>query len=153
MKYPSITSATEQRLRKFLRSWIFFGVSVPRIAKALAMNEETTDPTPPPAVNGRGWNLVPTSSWKRSANSLVFWVWSHNEDSTEDDTKLHVDIYANGIWNNDIIPPIADMDSMWEEVVIDLDTFLGAVINVRFRMEEFDTGFKHDIVMGQLKAI
>lgn len=84
---------------------------------------------------------------------LSFWVWSNNEEPFEDDTKLHIDIKANGMWTNDVISPIEDMDSLWSQVFVDLTSFAGKIINIRFRMEEFDTGFKHDIAIDDVEIV
>ncbi|MEM7367369.1 MAG: PKD domain-containing protein [Bacteroidota bacterium] len=83
---------------------------------------------------------------------MEFWVWSNNEEPFEDDTKLHIDIKSNGVWFNDVISPIVDMDSLWEQIMVDLTAFAGTIINVRFRMEEFDTGFKHDIAIDDFRV-
>ncbi|MEM7367368.1 MAG: CARDB domain-containing protein [Bacteroidota bacterium] len=86
------------------------------------------------------------------APELEFWVWSNNEEPSDGDVDLHIDINADGVWVDDVIPAITDMDSMWEQVVIDLAAYSGTIIKVRFRTDEFNTGFRHDVAIDDFSV-
>jgi len=48
--------------------------------------------------------------------------------------ELHVDIFANDVWTNDIIPAlVGDQGNLWQQATIDLTPFAGQIINIRFR--------------------
>ncbi len=47
--------------------------------------------------------------------------------------SLQVDVYSNDIWNNAVIPVISgDQGTTWHLGVVDLSSYVGEVINVRF---------------------
>lgn len=47
---------------------------------------------------------------------------------------LHVDIFANDVWQNDVIPALTgNLGTQWNHAVINLAPFAGGIINVRFR--------------------
>lgn len=86
------------------------------------------------------------------APELEFWVWSNNEEPSDGDVDLHIDINSDGIWVEDVIPAITDMDSMWVPILIDLAAYSGTVIKVRFRTDEFNTGFRHDVAIDDFRV-
>ena len=48
--------------------------------------------------------------------------------------ELHLDIFANGMWTEDIIPVISgDQGNSWQTRVISLAAYSGSVVNLRFR--------------------
>ncbi|MEM7655519.1 MAG: hypothetical protein AAF399_05265, partial [Bacteroidota bacterium] len=86
------------------------------------------------------------------APEMEFWVWSENSDLTRDDMILHVDIGVGGVFTNDVITPIGHIGAGWNLVPIDLAPFAGSIIKVRFRIEEQDTGFQHDISIDDFRV-
>lgn len=48
--------------------------------------------------------------------------------------ELHVDIFANNIWTNDVIPMISgNQGNNWLQATIDLTPYAGQIVNIRFR--------------------
>ena len=48
--------------------------------------------------------------------------------------ELHVDVLVNGVWTNDVIPPISgNKGTFWKEKSVNLNTFAGNIVNIRFR--------------------
>jgi hypothetical protein len=47
---------------------------------------------------------------------------------------LHVDLYSNGQWNNDIIPVLSgNHGNTWLQSAVSLATYSGQIVNIRFR--------------------
>lgn len=62
--------------------------------------------------------------------SLSFWYHMYGASMGE----LHVDIFANGVWVNDIIPSISgDQGNQWLQASTNLTSYIGGKINIRFR--------------------
>jgi len=48
--------------------------------------------------------------------------------------ELHVDVYENSKWTDDIISPIVgNQGNSWKQATVDLSTYTGDVVNIRFR--------------------
>jgi hypothetical protein len=48
--------------------------------------------------------------------------------------QLHIDILINGIWTNDITPPLSgNKGNDWQELSVNLDAYVGNIVNIRFR--------------------
>lgn len=48
--------------------------------------------------------------------------------------ELHVDIFANDVWTNDIMPVlIGNQGNSWQQAAVDLTPFTGQIVNIRFR--------------------
>ena len=65
---------------------------------------------------------------------LIFWYHMYGVAMGE----LHVDVFANGIWNLDVMPPLIGQQQLnqtdpWEQVVVDLSSFTSGPVQVRFR--------------------
>jgi PKD repeat protein len=49
---------------------------------------------------------------------------------------LHVDVFANDAWQNDVMPAITgNQGNLWQQATINLAPFAGGIINLRFRGE------------------
>ncbi|MBL0342033.1 MAG: S8 family serine peptidase [Bacteroidetes bacterium] len=58
--------------------------------------------------------------------------WYHMYGATMG--NLHVDVFANGVWQNDVIPLITgNQGTIWLEGTANLTPFIGGIINIRFR--------------------
>lgn len=67
-----------------------------------------------------------------NANGPQLEFWYHMFGSTMG--VLHVDIYANGGWINDVITPISgNQGNQWLSANVNLSAYSGGIINVRFR--------------------
>lgn len=66
-----------------------------------------------------------------SANpQLEFWYHMYGASMGE----LHVDVYANDIWNNDVTPVITgNQGNSWQQRTVNLAAYAGQIVNVRFR--------------------
>jgi PKD repeat protein len=65
-----------------------------------------------------------------TAPELTFWYHMYGAAMGE----LHVDVYANNIWQNDVIPAInGNQGQSWLQESVNLAPFAGGIINVRFR--------------------
>jgi hypothetical protein len=65
---------------------------------------------------------------------MAFWYHMYGQSMGD----LHVDVYANGIWNLDVMPPLIGQQQLnqtdpWLQAVVDLSAYAGAPIQVRFR--------------------
>jgi len=61
---------------------------------------------------------------------LNFWYHMYGADIGE----LHVDIYDNGVWTNDIIPAITgDQGDNWFKATVDLSPYIGNTVKFRWR--------------------
>jgi PKD repeat protein len=59
-------------------------------------------------------------------------IWYHMEGTAMG--ELHVDVLADGAWYFDVVPAIVgDQGSNWAQIKINLASFIGKTINVRFR--------------------
>lgn len=67
--------------------------------------------------------------------------------------ELHVDIFANGGWTNDVMPPVvANQGDKWSTKRISLPGFSGRIINVRFRGLT-GASFESDIALDDISLI
>lgn len=47
---------------------------------------------------------------------------------------LHVDVFHNDVWQNDVTPPITgNQGTIWLEKIVNLTPYAGSIINIRFR--------------------
>jgi len=61
---------------------------------------------------------------------LSFWYHMNGAEMGE----LHIDIYENSQWTENIITPISgNQGNMWKQAFVDLSQYYGKVINIRFR--------------------
>lgn len=80
---------------------------------------------------------------------LTFWyhMWGTAMGS------LSVDIMANGVWNNNVIPTISgNQGNQWNLGSVNLTPYIGQVIVVRFRGIT-GTGFESDIALDDINII
>ncbi len=62
--------------------------------------------------------------------TLSFWYHMYGADMG----SLHVDVYANSIWTENIITPISGhQGNLWNQALVDLSQYYGQIINIRFR--------------------
>lgn len=65
-----------------------------------------------------------------TAPALSFWYHMFGNNMGD----LHIDIFSNGAWTNDVITPISgDQGNNWLNQQIGLTNYIGQIINVRFR--------------------
>lgn len=61
---------------------------------------------------------------------MKFWYHMSGVDMGE----LHVDVFVNDVWQNDVMPVIAgNQGILWLEATVNLAPFAGNIINIRFR--------------------
>jgi PKD repeat protein len=80
---------------------------------------------------------------------LTFWyhMWGTNMGS------LSVDIMANGVWNNNVIPTISgNQGNQWNLGTVNLTPYIGQNIVVRFRGIT-GTGFESDIALDDINIL
>jgi PKD repeat protein len=66
---------------------------------------------------------------------------------------LHVDIFANDTWNNDVMTALTgNLGDLWRQAVIDLDAFAGEIITIRFRAST-GSGSSSDIAIDDINII
>jgi PKD repeat protein len=66
---------------------------------------------------------------------------------------LHVDVYANDVWNDDVMAPLSgNFGDLWRQAVIDLDAFAGQIITIRFRSST-GNGSSSDIAIDDVNII
>ena len=65
---------------------------------------------------------------------------------------LHVDIFLNGIWTNDLIPAISgNQGDQWHEVIVPLGAYIGETVNFRFRGVTGD-GYRSDMAIDDVSV-
>lgn len=80
---------------------------------------------------------------------MTFWYHMYGSNMGE----LHVDVYTQGGWVNDVIPAISgDQGNNWLQAVVNLSPWSGDVINIRFRAV---TGpdFDSDIALDDINIV
>lgn len=80
--------------------------------------------------------------------SLSFWYHMYGVSMGE----LHLDIFANGVWNNDVITAISgNQGNQWLQANTNLTAYIGGKINIRFRGQ---TGpdFTSDIAIDDINV-
>jgi PKD repeat protein len=78
---------------------------------------------------------------------LSFWYHLLGADMGE----LHVDVFADGAWNNDVMPPlVGNQGSAWTEAVVALDAFAAEDVVVRFRGITGTTGDRSDMAIDDI---
>ncbi len=61
---------------------------------------------------------------------MQFWYHMFGADMG----TLHVDVFANDVWTNDVIPALSgNQGALWNEATVNLAPFVGNIINIRFR--------------------
>ncbi len=61
---------------------------------------------------------------------MQFWYHMSGADMGD----LHLDVYANDVWTNDVMPVISgDQGNFWQQATVNLAPFIGQIINIRFR--------------------
>ncbi len=64
--------------------------------------------------------------------------------------SLSVDVYSEGSWTEDILNPIeGNQGTSWQNKIVDLSSFIGQVINIRFRIRTGDS-FSSDIAIDDI---
>ncbi len=65
--------------------------------------------------------------------------------------SLHIDIFANGIWNNDIGPALTgDQGNNWNSMTVDLTAYTGNSVKLRIRAIT-GNGFASDIAIDDIR--
>ncbi|UTW65929.1 S8 family serine peptidase [bacterium SCSIO 12643] len=78
-------------------------------------------------------------------------VWYHMNGAEMG--ELHFDVYANNTWNNDVVPMISgDNGNLWKEQKIDLSSYVGGVVTIRFRGIT-GSGWRSDIAIDHFSVI
>lgn len=68
----------------------------------------------------------------------------------DDMGDLHLDLYMNGSWIQDIIPPfIDDQGTNWNQVVVDLGAYVGNTVTLRWRGTT-GNGYSSDIALDAI---
>lgn len=79
---------------------------------------------------------------------LDFWYHMTGADMG----TLHVDINSNGSWTNDVMPAISgEQGNSWQQGSVDLSTFAGEIVNVRFRGVT-GNGFAGDMALDDISV-
>jgi choice-of-anchor B domain-containing protein len=65
---------------------------------------------------------------------LIFWYHMYGAAMGE----LHVDVFANGVWNMDVMLPLVGQQQLnqtdpWEQAVVDLSSYTSEPVQIRFR--------------------
>lgn len=85
------------------------------------------------------------------ANQPKLEFWYHMNGASMG--SLSVDVFTNGKWTKDIITPISgNQGNIWKVQTVDLSTYLGSTIRIRFRGVT-GTGFNSDIALDDIKFI
>jgi len=83
-----------------------------------------------------------------NATNPVASVWYHMFGG--DMGSLHVDVFSNGVWTNDIMTPISgDQGDVWKEAQVSLAAFAGGSIKLRVRGVT-GTGFESDMAIDDI---
>jgi PKD repeat protein len=109
------------------------------------------EPTP---ANGQtctaqeAWLLSPCMNLASVLNPrLSFWYHLFGADMGE----LHVDIFADGIWHNDVMPPmVGNQGTAWLEANVPLDAYATEDVVVRFRGITGTTGDRSDMALDDI---
>lgn len=81
-----------------------------------------------------------------SGPQLSFWYHMNGVDMGE----LHLDIFYNGGWIEDVIPPlVGSQGNLWLEQLVNLSPYSGGVVNLRFRGIT-GNGFESDIAIDDI---
>ncbi|MCD4735441.1 MAG: hypothetical protein K8R53_05325 [Bacteroidales bacterium] len=90
-----------------------------------------TEASNPNYPNKMAHLLTPTFDFgPLSDATLTFWYHMYGADMGE----LHLDIYANGIWTNDVMTPlIGDQGNNWYLRSVDLTAYVNSLVKLRFR--------------------
>ena len=66
--------------------------------------------------------------------------------------ELHVDLYSNGVWVNDIVAPLAgDKGNQWLKRIVGLSNYNGQIVNIRMRGIT-GADFASDLALDDLSA-
>ncbi|MEM6261584.1 MAG: PKD domain-containing protein, partial [Bacteroidota bacterium] len=84
---------------------------------------------------------------------LRFWYFSFNSGTPVDSNRLHVDAIFQGQVIRDIIPPISERSSSWEQDTADLSAFSTGVVAIRFRVDNNNFDFSHDIAIDDVEIV
>jgi len=77
---------------------------------------------------------------------LKFWYHMYGADMGE----LHLDVFANDVWTNDVIPAISgNQGNLWHQATVNLSAFTGGIINIRFRGNT-GTNFMSDVAIDDI---
>ena len=64
-----------------------------------------------------------------TAPQLLFWYNMYGANMGE----LQVDIYADGVWSNNMYSRIGNQGLGWKQAVVNLTAYAGKIVNIRFR--------------------
>ena len=84
-----------------------------------------------------------------SSPELTFWYHMNGADMG----SLHLDILYNGVWTLNAMPPISgNQGNNWQQAIVDLSTFTGNVVTLRFRA---NTGndYQSDIAIDDINIL
>lgn len=83
------------------------------------------------------------------APELTFWYHMLGGDMGE----LHIDVYSQGGWTNDVIPALSgNQGGNWQQASVNLVPWAGEIINVRFRAET-GGGFESDLALDDINIL
>jgi PKD repeat protein len=100
------------------------------------------------ACFGKAVNLVSPCIDLAGSTSPVMSFWYHMYGA--DMGTLHIDVYNNGTWTNDIMPAISgDQGNQWLQASVNLTAYVGNVVNFRFRGLT-GVGFTSDIAIDDI---
>ncbi|MEM6261856.1 MAG: T9SS type A sorting domain-containing protein [Bacteroidota bacterium] len=87
-----------------------------------------------------------------NAPQFSFWYSTFNRFTFFTDNELHIDLFVNGAYILDIIPPIlSESDTTWRFQNIDLRAYKGQIVNLRFRYEGSNgSGTSHDLAIDDI---
>lgn len=85
-----------------------------------------------PVCSGKQANMIsPCIDLTSLTNPQLTFAYHMSGASMGD---LHVDVYSNGTWTNDVTPVISgDQGTNWLTRIVNLSSFQGNIINIRFR--------------------
>jgi len=80
---------------------------------------------------------------------MTFWYHMYGGSIGE----LHVDLYAQGVWINDVIPAIiGNKGNQWLQTSLNLTPWSGDIVNIRFRAET-GSDYESDIALDDINII
>ncbi len=86
-----------------------------------------------------------------TAPELSYFSYRHDATGGFNTNLLNVDAEVNGVWFNNISPPIGHQDTTWLQTIVPLTPFIGSAIRFRFRVNNANASDSHDIAIDDLR--